>query len=47
MYQQIINISLGQYLPDWHPWESYKSFFVSNKKTNGCRELFAIELHGL
>ncbi|MBU3074251.1 Gfo/Idh/MocA family protein [Clostridium estertheticum] len=35
---------VGQYLPDWHPWENYKDFFVSNKKTNGCRELFAIEL---
>lgn len=35
---------VGQYLPDWHPWESYKDFFVSNKKTNGCREIFAIEL---
>lgn len=35
---------VGQYLPDWHPWEDYKDFFVGNKKTNGCRELFAIEL---
>lgn len=35
---------VGQYLPDWHPWESYKDFFVNDKKTNGCRELFAIEL---
>ncbi len=35
---------VGQYLPDWHPWESYKEFFVSDKRTNGCRELFAIEL---
>lgn len=35
---------VGQYLPDWHPWENYKDFFVSNKKTNGCRELLAIEL---
>lgn len=35
---------VGQYLPDWHPWESYKSFFVASKKTNACRELFAIEL---
>lgn len=35
---------VGQYLPDWHPWESYKDFFVANKKTNGCREIFAIEL---
>lgn len=35
---------VGQYLPDWHPWESYKNFFVANKKTNGTREIFAIEL---
>lgn len=35
---------VGQYLPDWHPWESLNDFFVSNQKTNGCRELLAIEL---
>ena len=35
---------IGQYLPDWHPWEHYNNFFVGNKKTNGCREIFAIEL---
>jgi predicted dehydrogenase len=35
---------VGQYLPDWHPWEDYKSFFVNDKRSNGCRELFAIEL---
>ncbi|MBM7622974.1 Gfo/Idh/MocA family protein [Sporohalobacter salinus] len=35
---------VGQYLPDWHPWEDYNDFFVENKRTNGCRELFAIEL---
>jgi predicted dehydrogenase len=34
----------GQYLPDWHPWEKITDFFVGDKKTNGCRELFAIEL---
>lgn len=34
----------GQYLPDWHPWDNLKDFFVSNKATNGCREIFAIEL---
>lgn len=34
---------IGQYLPDWHPWENYKNFFVSNKKTNACREILAIE----
>ncbi|MEL7567161.1 MAG: Gfo/Idh/MocA family oxidoreductase [Dehalobacterium sp.] len=35
---------IGQYLPDWHPWENYTDFFVSNKPSNGCREIFAIEL---
>ena len=35
---------IGQYLPDWHPWECLKDFFVSSKKTNGCREILAIEL---
>jgi len=35
---------IGQYLPEWHPWENYKDFFVSDKRTNGCREILAIEL---
>jgi predicted dehydrogenase len=35
---------IGQYLPDWHPWENYSDFFVGDKRTNGCREIFAIEL---
>ncbi len=35
---------VGQYLPDWHPWESYKDFFAGYKETNGVRELLAIQL---
>ena len=35
---------IGQYLPDWHPWENYKDFFVNNQRTNGCREILSIEL---
>jgi len=35
---------VGQYLPDWHPWESHKNFFVGEKRTGGCRELLAVEL---
>lgn len=35
---------VGQYLPDWHPWESYTEFFIGDKRTNGCREIMAIEL---
>lgn len=34
----------GQYLPDWHPWEDFRNFFVGDKRTNGCREIFAIDL---
>lgn len=44
--QSKVNYSyhVGQYLPDWHPWENFHNFFVGDKRTNGCRELFAIEL---
>ena len=35
---------VGQYLPDWHPWESYKNFFVGKKETNAVREILAIQL---
>jgi predicted dehydrogenase len=35
---------VGQYLPDWHPWENYRDFFISDARTNGCREIFAINL---
>lgn len=35
---------VGQYLPDWHPWENIEDYFVSDIKTNGCREILAIEL---
>lgn len=35
---------IGQFLPDWHPWEDYKSFFAANKETNAIREILAIEL---
>ncbi len=37
------NYHIGQYLPDWHPWESFQNYFVGDKRTNGCREIFAIE----
>lgn len=35
---------IGQYLPDWHPWESYKNFFVGNARTGGVREILGIDL---
>ena len=35
---------VGQYLPDWHPWENYNSYFIGTPRTNGCREIMAIDL---
>lgn len=34
----------GQYLPDWHPWESYKDFYVAKRATGACREIVPFEL---
>ena len=42
-----LNYHTGQYLPDWHPWENIKDFYVSNKKTGGCREIVPFELNWL
>src|SRR3989338_4421758 len=38
---------LGQYLPDWHPYEDYRSVYFSKKKTGGAREMFPYELQWL
>ncbi len=37
------NYHMGQYLPDWHPWENIKSFYVGKRKTGACREMFCFE----
>jgi len=34
----------GQYLPDWHPWENYREFYVAKKETGACREIVAYDL---
>lgn len=34
---------IGQYLPEWHPWEKLEDFFAGDRRTNGCREIMAIE----
>jgi predicted dehydrogenase len=39
-----INYQTGQYLPDWHPWESIADFYVSKRTTGGCREIVPFEL---
>ena len=34
----------GQYLPDWHPYEDYRTFYVSQRETGACREMVPFEL---
>lgn len=43
-FKNFYNYHVGQYLPDWHPWENYKDFFVYSRKTNALRELLCIEI---
>jgi glutamate-1-semialdehyde 2,1-aminomutase len=35
---------VGQYLPDWHPFEDYRSFYASRRETGACREIVPFEL---
>jgi predicted dehydrogenase len=34
----------GQYLPDWHTYETVDKYYVSNKETGGAREIVPFEL---
>jgi predicted dehydrogenase len=34
----------GQYLPDWHPWEDIRDYYVSQRQTGGAREIVPFEL---
>jgi predicted dehydrogenase len=34
----------GHYLPDWHPWEDYRDFYASKKRTGAGREMVPFEL---
>lgn len=33
----------GHYLPNWHPWEDYRKFYVSKRETGGAREVVPFE----
>lgn len=46
IFGEVTNFSYhsGQYLPDWHPWESIRDFYVSKKETGGAREIVPFEL---
>ena len=34
----------GHYLPNWHPWEDYRKFYVSKRETGAAREVVPFEL---
>ena len=40
----VMTYHFGHYLPDWHPWESYKDFYVSKRETGACREILCFDL---
>ena len=44
-YGKVCNFSYhsGQYLPDWHPWESVNDFYVGQRITGGAREIVPFE----
>ena len=35
---------MGQYLPDWHPYEDYRKVYFAKKNTGACREMLPFEL---
>lgn len=43
----IVTNHAGQYLPDWHPWEDYRTFYVSRRETGAAREIVPFELNWL
>ena len=45
-YGKVTNFTYhcGQYLPDWHPYENIKSFYVSKRETSAAREMVPFEL---
>jgi len=49
LYGKVTNFTYhsGQYLPDWHPYENVKDFYVSKKETGAAREIVPFELSWL
>ncbi|MBC8413336.1 MAG: Gfo/Idh/MocA family oxidoreductase [Nitrospira sp.] len=35
---------MGQYLPDWHPWEDIREFYAGKRETSASREMVPFEL---
>lgn len=42
-----ITYHMGQYLPDWHPWEKMTDFYAGQKETSAAREMVPFELEWL
>lgn len=38
------NHYFGQYLPDWHPYENIRDFYVSKRQTGAAREIVPFDL---
>lgn len=45
-FGKVLNVNhyFGQYLPDWHPYEGIRDFYVSNRQTGAAREIVAFDL---
>jgi len=43
----LLTYQSGLWLPDWHPWEDYRSFYVARRITGACREIVPFELSWL
>ncbi|MEA2479590.1 MAG: hypothetical protein QOJ07_1512 [Thermoleophilaceae bacterium] len=41
----LVTHHVGQYLPDWHPWEDYRTYYVANRETGAAREIVPFELN--
>jgi predicted dehydrogenase len=41
----LVTHHVGQYLPDWHPWEDYRTFYVARRETGAAREIVPFELN--
>jgi len=43
----LLTYQSGLWLPDWHPWEDYRSFYAAKRATGACREIVPFEISWL
>ena len=39
-----VTYHMGQYLPDWHPWEKITDFYAGQKETSAAKEMIPFEI---